>query len=221
MPRKGVESYMENQNYPILICGQKGSGCTEVAEILAGKLNHGIIVYDFSSLIRIAVGDHVDAGLTFSDFFARTTESGIIEHARLAILRHASSQAIIEGKSAFLGLDEKAFRILLVANRHKRVEHVAATQHVTVKEASRIVDESDKKRAKIVKKLYHKDWQALSLYDLVIDTTKISYHRVAEIIREYVNDAADATYGVKTRRFLHFRRGRKPTLLRLLERLPS
>ncbi|MEM2092058.1 MAG: cytidylate kinase family protein, partial [Candidatus Bathyarchaeia archaeon] len=110
----------------IALCGYLGSGCTEVAEILAGKLGLEVIntsriltmIRDFESLSR---SGEVDLDL-------------LIKNKLDEILQR--DNVIVEGRSAFFLLDRKdVIKIFLNASLEERVRHVASRRGIPLDEA--------------------------------------------------------------------------------------
>ena len=161
----------------VFIAGQKGSGCSEVARILARKLSPEFEVLDYSQLVRKAVSD---TGLSFSQFFA--TKRDFTDDLQKAAYQHADYNAVVEGKSAFIGLDAPAFKVLLKSSLEARARHVSEVYEVRLDEALVMIKKSDEKRQRLVKKLHGHNWLDSSLYNLVIDTTGLNPEEVADII---------------------------------------
>ncbi|MEM3174262.1 MAG: cytidylate kinase family protein, partial [Candidatus Bathyarchaeia archaeon] len=122
----------------IAICGYLGSGCTEVAEILAGKFGLDVLntsriltmIKDFETLSR---SGEVDIDL-------------IIKNKLEEILQQRDN-IIIEGRSAFFLLDRKdIIKIFLNASLEERIRHVASRRGIPLDEAREDVERSDRDR---------------------------------------------------------------------------
>jgi len=132
----------------IALCGYLGSGCTEVAEILAGKLGLEVIntsriltmIRDFESLSR---SGEVDLDL-------------LIKNKLDEILQR--DNVIVEGRSAFFLLDRKdVIKIFLNASLEERVRHVASRRGIPLDEARDDVERSDRDRNGILQRFFKKD----------------------------------------------------------------
>ncbi|MEM2749882.1 MAG: cytidylate kinase family protein [Candidatus Bathyarchaeia archaeon] len=162
----------------IALCGYLGSGCTEVAEILAGKLGLEVIntsriltmIRDFESLSR---SGEVDLDL-------------LIKNKLDEILQR--DNVIVEGRSAFFLLDRKdVIKIFLNASLEERVRHVASRRGIPLDEARDDVERSDRDRNGILQRFFKKDKIDPSDFDFSVKTNSKTFARVADIIADVVN----------------------------------
>jgi len=162
----------------IALCGYLGSGCTEVAEILAGKLGLEVIntsriltmIRDFESLSR---SGEVDLDL-------------LIKNKLDEILQR--DNVIVEGRSAFFLLDRKdVIKIFLNASLEERVRHVASRRGIPLDEARDDVERSDRDRNGILQRFFKKDRIDPSDFDFSVKTNSKTFARVADIIADVVN----------------------------------
>jgi len=163
----------------IALCGYLGSGCTEVAEILAGKLGLEVIntsrilttIKNFEALSR---SGEIDVDLLIKDKLDE-------------ILRR--DNIIIEGRSAFFLIDRKdVIKIFLNSSFEERVKHVASRRGISVDEARQDVERSDKDRNGILQKFFKKDRVDPSDFDFSIKTNSKTFARIADIIAEVIKN---------------------------------
>ncbi|MEM1506851.1 MAG: cytidylate kinase family protein [Candidatus Bathyarchaeia archaeon] len=162
----------------IAICGYLGSGCTEVAEILAGKFGLDVLntsriltmIKDFETLSR---SGEVDIDL-------------IIKNKLEEILQQRDN-IIIEGRSAFFLLDRKdIIKIFLNASLEERIRHVASRRGIPLDEAREDVERSDRDRNVIVKRFFNKDEVSSEDFDFSIRTNAKTFAKVADIIADVI-----------------------------------
>lgn len=75
-----------------------------------------------------------------------------------------------------------AVHVRLIAPLDLRVQRVAQEQNIPVEAARAQIAASDQHRRQYLKRYYHVDWEDPSLYDLVINTGRISSEAACEII---------------------------------------
>jgi cytidylate kinase len=93
-----------------------------------------------------------------------------------------------EGRSAFMLLNDKnAFKVLLVASKEERAKHIAETRGITVEDALKDIQYSDKERKDLVERLFDKDWLDPHNYDLVVNTGSGSFNDVAAMLLKAIN----------------------------------
>ena len=94
---------------------------------------------------------------------------------------------IIEGRTAFMVLDREAtLKVFLYADKNVRAERVAKRRGITLEEALEEVERSDEDRNRLTERLYKKSFTDPSLYDVILDTTKMAYKEVAQVIENLV-----------------------------------
>ena len=77
-----------------------------------------------------------------------------------------------------------AFHIRIVGSLERRVERLQEFEKVSEKAARRIIEESDQARQRYVKKHFRRDLDEVVLYDLVLNTDRISDDDAARLIGE-------------------------------------
>ena len=78
------------------------------------------------------------------------------------------------------------FHVRLVASLEKRVEYVQETQHLGRKAAKQFVEKQDRGRRRYLKRYFDADLDDPLLYDLTINTERISFDEAARMIGEAV-----------------------------------
>ncbi|MBS7607317.1 MAG: cytidylate kinase family protein [Candidatus Bathyarchaeia archaeon] len=163
----------------IALCGYLGSGCTEVAEILAGKLGMDVIntskiltmIKDFESLSR--------SGEVDIDLLIKNKLDEILQRDNI----------IVEGRSAFFLLDRKdVMKIFLNASLEERIRHVASRRGIPLDEAREDVERSDRDRNSVLQRFFKKDEIDPSDFDFSIRTNSKTFAKVADIIAEIIKN---------------------------------
>ncbi|MEM1530875.1 MAG: cytidylate kinase family protein [Candidatus Bathyarchaeia archaeon] len=163
----------------IALCGYLGSGCTEVAEILAGKLGMDVIntskiltmIKDFESLSR--------SGEVDMDLLIKNKLDEILQRDNI----------IVEGRSAFFLLDRKdVMKIFLNASLEERIRHVASRRGIPLDEAREDVERSDRDRNSVLQRFFKKDEIDPSDFDFSIRTNSKTFAKVADIIAEIIKN---------------------------------
>lgn len=177
---------MVEEGIDLLICGQLGSGCTEVAEILSSKMN--MTFFNTEKLLhRLAA----DLDLSFSGI-ARKSTSGEVEldeslSGLITSYMHDKhmKRVIIEGRTAFMAFMEPAtVKVLLTAPIYVRAHHISKVRGIDYDRAQEDIESSDEDRGQLVRRLWKLDWLNPSLYDLIINTGAWSYEQAATMIEE-------------------------------------
>ncbi|MCI4439352.1 cytidylate kinase family protein [archaeon] len=165
----------------VLICGELGSGTTDVGNKLS-KIT-GLPVYNTEYFFRTIVNE---IKVSFEQL-AEMEKSGEIDLEgvvrNMVIDKLNEGNAIIEGRSALLGLDKPAnLKVFLHKDKEDRIKLVAERRKISLEEAAKEVEFSDKERSERARVLFNVDWTNSKLYDITINTSKISHDEAAEII---------------------------------------
>jgi cytidylate kinase len=166
----------------IALCGYLGSGCTEVAEILASEFE--LETFNTSRILE---------SIKNFDSISRSGEIDVDEIIRSKldeILK--TDNLIIEGRSAFMILNRKdVIKIFLNTSFEDRVRHVAERRGVSIKDAEEDVAKSDDERKYLYQRYFGKSCNDVSNYDFTIDTGSKTYSRIAKtianVIRGYIS----------------------------------
>ncbi len=170
----------------IAICGELGSGCTEVGQILSEKL--GIKVISSATVIKGIVIDFraVHPDESFREF-EKHVHSGEVDLDKMIageiddLLEQGDT--IVEGRSAFMLLKKPGvLKVLLVSPLETRAKHIAKRRKISMDEAKEAIRVSDSERQHMVDKLFKSNWLDPHNYDLIINTGSRSHKEVAEQI---------------------------------------
>ncbi len=170
----------------IAICGELGAGCTEVAQSLSKKL--GLKYVSSSEIVKALVAEFRES---FHDFEEKV-RSGEVDldmmmDGQLDEIME-EGDVMVEGRSAFMLLDEKdAFKVLLVSPKEERAKHIANIRGITVEEAMKEIEYSDKERKNLAERLFDKDWLDPHNYDIVVNTGSKNFEDVAQLIMKAIN----------------------------------
>jgi len=157
----------------IALCGYLGSGCTEVAEILAAKFD--LEVFNTSGILKSVKG------------FETLSRSGEIDLDKIVKTRLDEilkpDNVIIEGRSGFMLLDRKdVIKIFLNASLDDRVKHVAQKRGISAENARDDVARSDEERNQLIQRFLSKNCPDVSNYDFSIRTGAKTYSKIADTI---------------------------------------
>ena len=169
----------------ILVAGMLGAGCTSVAFELAKLI--GFEVVNSERIIREIVSEK---RASFSDLIemARDGEIDLEDLVKSIAIDYArEGNVIIEGRTAFMVLDRPVLlKVFLYADKKVRAERVAKRMGISVEDALREVERGDEDRNRLVERFYRKSFTDPSLYDLMINTTGLTYDSVAKLLHEIV-----------------------------------
>ena len=99
-------------------------------------------------------------------------------------------RAVIVGRAANLVLKDwpGVVNIFIHAPLDQRIERLAYQQQLDHEVARKIITETDQNRAEYVRQYYGPDWTNPDLYDLVINTSKLSLSVAAAAISQYLRE---------------------------------
>ena len=113
-----------------------------------------------------------------SDSLYLKTMTGIIRELA------ARGEVVILGRGSQMLLAEmpRALHVLCVAPRKLRANRLAERDELGIEEAMRRTAESDRARCAFYKKFWHVEVEDPKLYDLTIDTARLSYEIATQVI---------------------------------------
>ncbi len=102
----------------------------------------------------------------------------------------ARDNVILGGRGAIILLSRmrNVLRVRITAPEAVRAARVENEQGLTLEAAIEAVQESDQERGARVKFLYHVEWSDPALYDLVLNTERLTVQRAARLIRDVLAD---------------------------------
>ena len=112
---------------------------------------------------------------------------GYVAQMESLILQYAlNDNVVIIGRGGSFLLQGVPFclRVRLVASLEARLDAIMLREGLTREAARRLIDKVDGERACYIKANYGSDWDADSLYDLILNTDSLTYDRVVEILIE-------------------------------------
>ena len=204
---------MQNQKIIITINRESGSGGGEIARLLGEKL--GLKVYGRAILQSVAEKfnltlesmDRVKAQKTswWSDFcyfyrqFDTISHSGVsypeatplsLYYAEASLLRELAEQesCIIVGRAGFhiFRDNPNALHLLIMAERDARIARIATKQNLSIEEAAKVVDETDKARDTFVKTVTDTSRYDARNYDFVLNVTNMPTDAVAQFLADNI-----------------------------------
>lgn len=116
-------------------------------------------------------------------------EERILEVTRQVIEEAAArGPVVLVGRGAQVCLEsrEDAWHVLCTAPRDALVARVAARESLGREEATKRVDDENKRRAQFVKRQWNRDWLDASHYHLCVNTAWLGIGRTAELVVELV-----------------------------------
>ena len=204
---------MENKNIVITINRESGSGGGEIARLLGEKL--GLKVYGRAILQSVADYfnttledmDRVKAQKAnwWNDFckfyrqFDTTSRSGdsypeatplTLYYAEARLLRELAEQesCIIVGRAGFhiFRDNPNALHLLIMADRDARIARIATKQKLSLEEAAKVIDETDKARDTFVKTVADTSRYDARNYDFVFNVTNMPTDVVAQFLADNI-----------------------------------
>lgn len=114
----------------------------------------------------------------------------LIEDVIRSIAR--TNSAVIIGHAAQIALRDmpSAFRVFVYAPFSVRVARVAEQRGLALAEAQKAVQKDDQQRDSFFRTYYRASWQDPELYDLIINTSRISFLGAAELILAAIEQQA-------------------------------
>ncbi len=102
----------------------------------------------------------------------------------------ARDNVVLGGRGAVILLSKirHVLRVRVTAPESVRAERVENAQALTHEAALEAVRESDRERAARVRSLYHVNWDDPVLYEMVLNTERLTVPRAAELIQEALRD---------------------------------
>jgi cytidylate kinase len=181
----------------VLISRECGSGSSDLAENLGGKLGWG--VFDARIVDEIARAAHVHQRLVESvdeqvhTHWEQTWRELLLEdltdkrylHHLVEIvtaLAHHGNAVIVGRGTQYLVPQPCALRVRLVAPIEQRIKRVSELDKVTLEKARQKIIEIDSKRAAFIWKTFKKDIASPLNHDLVINTGEVNIESATRIV---------------------------------------
>ncbi|MBP1919309.1 cytidylate kinase family protein [Youngiibacter multivorans] len=174
----------------ITVSRQTGSLGDEIAEEVSRNLGLPIITRQtaMSEWLPEIAGKHELHMLSESPgYYLNPSQSGITyaefleNKLRMAVKDHS---AIISGMGAqvIFALHPEAVHIKIMASQEVRIGRIMKSNHLDRKDSERLLEITDRKHKRYISMIYEKDWADPLLYDLTLNTDKLSIKDAAEAI---------------------------------------
>ena len=163
----------------------------EVAEKVAERLGYECIARDMlieasghSHIPEIKLVRAIHDAPSILDRFTYSKEK-YIAHIQAALVQHVRNDNVVyhglAGQFLFKGIPH-VLKIRIIAELEARINQEMHREHISYKEAVRILKKDDEQRRKWSKSLYGIDTSNPSLYDLVLHIKKISVDDAVDVI---------------------------------------
>lgn len=177
----------EKEGLTITVSGSSGSGKTTVSKTVAKKFD----------LIHINVGDLFrkiakQRNLELSELSGKR-EREIDYKADKETLRLAKKgNVVINGRlTGWVAGDNADVKIYIKCDLDVKAKRVAKRENKSFEQAKRDLKKRDENDTRVYKEIYNIDVEDLSIYDLVIDNTNISYEELKQKVIEKVRNFFD------------------------------
>jgi cytidylate kinase len=163
----------------VTVSGPPGSGTTTLAEALSSRfdLEHVSSGDVFRAMAR-------ERGVSLAEFGRIAEEDPEIDREideRQREIANERDGVVMEGRLSGWMVDEATLRVWLTAPVDVRAERVAEREEQTVEGARAEIEDRENSEAKRYREIHGIDIDDLSVYDLVIDTSRWDEDGVAKI----------------------------------------
>jgi cytidylate kinase len=113
------------------------------------------------------------AGMTYAEFLENKLRMAVKDHS-----------AIISGMGAqvIFALHPEAVHIKIMASQEVRIGRIMKSNHLDRKDSERLLEITDRKHKRYISMIYEKDWADPLLYDITLNTDKLSIKDASEAI---------------------------------------
>ncbi|MCS7118934.1 MAG: AAA family ATPase [Archaeoglobaceae archaeon] len=164
----------------ITISGPPGSGKTTVAKILSEKLRIKLIsAGNIFRQLALEKGMSVEE---FSKFVEKNPEIDVIIDKMQKEIAEKEKDVIIEGRLSGWMIKDANLRVYLFADsevRYSRIAKRESKELSVVRQETKLREEIEKRRYQNFYNINIEDW---SIYDLIINSTRISADKIVDII---------------------------------------
>ncbi len=164
----------------LTISGLPGSGTTTVSRLLAER--HGLDMVSAGEVFRSLAQEY---GMSLSEFGALAESDDSIDHQideRQKEIAHTRDNMILEGRLAGHMAPQHALRIWVKAPVEIRVGRIAVRESGPFEQKLEETKEREASEALRYRSIYGIDIDDLSVYDLVIDSSRWDQFMTADII---------------------------------------
>lgn len=184
----------------ITISRQMGSHGRTVATLLAERLGYTLVWRDLINQAARRAGAPEVALSTIDELgllgVAPSPKAFLAyRHAVEQVMREWADKGnvVIVGRAGQVILRDQpgVFHVRVVAPLAIRAERTASTHGISIESARAQVEASDKFRRQYLKRFYHVSWSDPDLYDLVVNTGRVTPAAAAEIIAQAVTHVGE------------------------------
>lgn len=182
----------------ITISRERGSQGTQIAKLLAERLDHQMIhrqMIDYivkESGARRKVIESLDEkvrseldlwveGLIKGRYLAESDYFHYLIRAILTIARHGEAVIVGRGANYILGL-KNGLHVRIVASTDKRIENLMNFEHLSRPQAKKEIETRDKERREFIRSFIRKDTDDPEAYDLVLNTSNFETEDALDLI---------------------------------------
>lgn len=174
----------------ITISRQSGSLGREIAEQLAEKINTPLITrkkFITNNFRDIATPYEINMLEKSPKFYLRTAKDGLTfkEHMQNKLSGEASKNPCIilgMGGQIIFANHPDAINIRIMASEATRFDVFSKKYGLQKTEAERLLKQSDRRHKRFIFTLYEVNWEDSHLYDIVLNTDKMSIEHCVELI---------------------------------------
>lgn len=182
----------------ITIGREYGSGGHDVGQMLSEKL--GIMLYDKENLAENAkrLGYYQEIKFFYEEkptdsllyAIAKSEDEGKIREKPFNHIKEVTKgqSCIIIGRCAnfIFRNEEEHISIFIHADMNKRIKRIAQNNDISEKEAKKLIDETDRKRAEFHNQYTSENWGDSRGYQLSVDSGMIGIEHTVELICNYI-----------------------------------
>ena len=181
------------RGFVITVSGLSGAGKTTIAKSIAEELN-----FRYLSAGEIFRNTAKERNINFIDFVRNRSPQFDLDVDSRVLSCAMKGNVVLDGRlTGWVAGDWADFRIWVRCPIAIRAKRVAKRDKITFDEAISQIRKRDNADIKIYKKIYKIDLLDDSIYDLVIDTSRMSYdfsrRFPAKLIRDYYEDKSKSS----------------------------
>ena len=181
----------------VTISRQLGSGGGTVARKVAEDLDCSLVGYGIVDTVAGNLGlpkdilNCMDEKLKsqfkswFDSSFCGEVDQDDYHRYMVAIIRSMAElgAVVFLGRgAAFVDTERRKINVRIIAPKPVRIERVMKRHGSTQKAAVDAIEKSDRERTKFIRKVFGKDWNDPTNYDLIINTTSVDVTHVSALV---------------------------------------
>jgi cytidylate kinase len=182
----------------ITVSRERGSGGSRIAELVAGRFDYALLDRDVidricsSSGIRRSIVESLDEHAksqiaNWCDAIVQQHYADSSDYLRflLETIRSLSELGgvVVVGRGAnFIVGPDRGLHVRVVAPRERRIRRLVERVQMSPRLASREIDARDHERSEFVRKVFHRDIEDPSGYDLVLNTGALTFEEAVSLV---------------------------------------